>query len=65
MVAPSLGDYETCLLEAWRKTSDEAYSVNMPGVPIDLDGWTYYNLPVLGQSAYLFGDRKKQTLASD
>ena len=31
---------------------------------IDLDGWTYYNLPVVGQSAYLYGDRNKRTLAS-
>ena len=31
---------------------------------MDLDGWTYYNLPVVGQPAYLSGDRKKQTLDS-
>ena len=29
-----------------------------------MDGWAFYILPVLGQSAYLFGDRPKTTLAT-
>ena len=61
---PSTGTYGAEVFESFRLISRRAFGYLSKRAEVDLDPWTYYNLPVLGIDALSVGDRADGALGS-
>ena len=61
---PCTGTYGDSVFESFRWISRRAFDYLIKGSGVDLDPWTYYNLPVLGIDALSAAERAAETLGS-
>ena len=66
VIRPSKGRYHDCVLDGRRTIPRAEFNLGVGGLgsprfPVDLDTWTFYCLPVLGEEGFLIGAPKSDT----